>query len=642
MASPSLIGSPIQINAPWTQSNNVGGADTTEPYPSAFTTLAGDLIVAIQGGATGLSGTLTTTDDEANGYTNHTFAAGSSRCDMNIASTSPAAGTPALIWNRSATGNSDEAGGAAFLFRAHGGVGNVSPIANGQSGSIDCGDNSGLIVFCTDWNATAGAHTWAQINGQDPTLTGGVVGDGATWAVAWAYYADVGAAGSKSFALSAPSFGAGRIGAIEILGVPASATLSSPTGSAINSTSANVGATTDTGSGTLYAVVTTSSTAPSATQVKNGQDHTGATAAAAGTQTVSSTGAKTVQVYGLFGSTGYYAHLVQNSGSDSNVVSSSQFTTPGHGFATGTGPRSVSVAGAGPTGAGTAGQFTRSTSTGGGGGPFNDSAADSVAAADSATSTGVFGASAANSAAATDSSSSQAVVAAAGADSAAATDSASSAAVSAAAGADSAAATDSSSSQATIAAAAANTAAATDSASGQAVMAASASDSVAAGDSADCVVIKAVSASDSAAATDSAASAAATNVSAADSVAAGDSATVLVVKQADATDSASATDSATSTGTFAALALEIIVAGDLADADGGAGPPAPPPPITPTVPVGSSRSGAYVPRARRTESITYRDDGEPPELGAADLVRLMDEDEAMLAVLIAFVAQERL
>jgi hypothetical protein len=75
--------------------------------------------------------------------------------------------------------------------------------------------------------------------------------------------------------------------------------------------------------------VTTSSTQPTAQQIEDGKDHTGAAAAAAGFITVGSTGAKTDTASGLTASTAYYAHLVQFDLADnaSNRVVSAQFTT---------------------------------------------------------------------------------------------------------------------------------------------------------------------------------------------------------------------------------------------------------------------------------------------------------------------------
>lgn len=114
---------------------------------------------------------------------------------------------------------------------------------------------------------------------------------------------------------------------------PTAPVLSSPVGTATGATTATVGATTDEGNGTLYAVVTTSPTQPSDVQIKAGQDHTGAALAAGRkpTLTVSSAGAKTMAATGLAASTTYYAHLVHadSAGNNSNRVSSASFTTAG-------------------------------------------------------------------------------------------------------------------------------------------------------------------------------------------------------------------------------------------------------------------------------------------------------------------------
>ena len=64
----------------------------------------------------------------------------------------------------------------------------------------------------------------------------------------------------------------------------ASVTLTAPTQTSITQTTATLGATTDTASGTLYLVVTTSITAPSAAQIIAGQDESGNPAVFSGTK----------------------------------------------------------------------------------------------------------------------------------------------------------------------------------------------------------------------------------------------------------------------------------------------------------------------------------------------------------------------
>lgn len=105
--------------------------------------------------------------------------------------------------------------------------------------------------------------------------------------------------------------------------------LTTAVGTATGSTTATVGATTDEANGTLRVVVTTSATQPSIAQIKAGQDHTGATAPYAGSQTITTTGAKTFSATGLTASTTYYAHNLHTdaAANDSNRLSSASFTT---------------------------------------------------------------------------------------------------------------------------------------------------------------------------------------------------------------------------------------------------------------------------------------------------------------------------
>lgn len=106
-------------------------------------------------------------------------------------------------------------------------------------------------------------------------------------------------------------------------------TLTSPTGTATGSTTATGGATTNEANGTLYTCWTTTSTTPTAAQVKAGQNSAGAAAAAAASSAVTSTGAKTNNATGLTASTTYYAHSMHEDAAtnQSNVVTSASFTT---------------------------------------------------------------------------------------------------------------------------------------------------------------------------------------------------------------------------------------------------------------------------------------------------------------------------
>ncbi len=80
--------------------------------------------------------------------------------------------------------------------------------------------------------------------------------------------------------------------------------------------------------GNMYFVVTTSSSAPSATQVVVGQDENGAAATKAGTSAVTASTAKSFSVTGLSDSIQYYFYIVTvDSASNKSTVSNGTFTT---------------------------------------------------------------------------------------------------------------------------------------------------------------------------------------------------------------------------------------------------------------------------------------------------------------------------
>lgn len=108
-----------------------------------------------------------------------------------------------------------------------------------------------------------------------------------------------------------------------LLAGPAAPVLSAPIAPTVGTTTATVGATTDTASGTLYVQLL-----PAATAVP-----TAAAIIAAPTQSVavSSTGAKTFNLTALTASTAYRAHFAQTG--PSNVVSTASFTTAAAGTA---------------------------------------------------------------------------------------------------------------------------------------------------------------------------------------------------------------------------------------------------------------------------------------------------------------------
>lgn len=108
-------------------------------------------------------------------------------------------------------------------------------------------------------------------------------------------------------------------------------TLSSPVDASASDTTGTGSVSTNEGNGTLYFVVSTSASAPSAAQVKAGQMHTGAAAADSGSQAVAGTGVQTITggFTGLTAATTYYAHYMHEdaSANQSSVSSGDGFTT---------------------------------------------------------------------------------------------------------------------------------------------------------------------------------------------------------------------------------------------------------------------------------------------------------------------------
>lgn len=105
--------------------------------------------------------------------------------------------------------------------------------------------------------------------------------------------------------------------------------LSSPDAAATGTTTASLAVDTNVGSGTLYWVVTTSATPPSAAQVKAGNDHTGSAAVDSGSQAVSGTGTQNVSggATGLSSGTAYYAYFMHEESSQQSNVETDSFTT---------------------------------------------------------------------------------------------------------------------------------------------------------------------------------------------------------------------------------------------------------------------------------------------------------------------------
>jgi len=111
---------------------------------------------------------------------------------------------------------------------------------------------------------------------------------------------------------------------------PVGPVLSGAGSSSVTGNSASISVTTDTANGTLYWVVSTSSTPPTVAQIQAGNDSTGAAAKASGNQAVSVTGAQSANVSGLSTGVTYFAYFTHaNRYGYSSAVASASFTTSG-------------------------------------------------------------------------------------------------------------------------------------------------------------------------------------------------------------------------------------------------------------------------------------------------------------------------
>lgn len=99
-------------------------------------------------------------------------------------------------------------------------------------------------------------------------------------------------------------------------------TLTSPSGTGGTLACSGSVSTNESG-GTLYAVVTASATAPSAAQVKAGQDHAGASALRVVSQAVSATGTQTISSGSVTAGTRYWHYMHEDEAANQSTVASS-------------------------------------------------------------------------------------------------------------------------------------------------------------------------------------------------------------------------------------------------------------------------------------------------------------------------------
>lgn len=184
---------------------------------------------------------------------------------------------------------------------------------SGPSLSTTVESQNGDLVVVAFYQPSSNACPWALTDGNvrwERCVTTGSSGGGG----------DIdGGAGAATTVEAISQGGATRMALVAAALIPAGEpgpgddpVLTNPTASATGPTTATGSVDTDTGSGTLYWVVTQSSTAPSVSQVQAGQDHNGNPGAASGNQAVVAAGTQTADASGLEPETTYYFHFQQH------------------------------------------------------------------------------------------------------------------------------------------------------------------------------------------------------------------------------------------------------------------------------------------------------------------------------------------
>ena len=196
------------------------GSSTT-PKTVDVTVAAGDILVVLAS-TSSPSKTVGTPSGGGLTYTlNTSVESVSSRCNVYLWS-APCASSQTFTLSGSRTAGSGAFGFAAFRFGANGGTG-AATATNSATGNPSLGitttqNNSAIVVVTADWNGLDGAtRAYPTVNGSAPVertyqLS---LGSYTTYGV---YYADAGAAGSKTVGMSAPTGQQWSIAALEVIG----------------------------------------------------------------------------------------------------------------------------------------------------------------------------------------------------------------------------------------------------------------------------------------------------------------------------------------------------------------------------------------------------------------------------------------
>lgn len=194
------------------------GTDTV-----SVTIADGDLLVEVSATADTAATPGVPTGGTGVTWTAAQFSNTASKCSIR-SQTSTGAAAQTFTLSQAYTGSGPVNGATCLRFSGSDGVGASNKAEGSGTGpAVDLtteADNSAVVVIASDWAAGNGARTWRTVNGYTPAAGNGeytyayVSGQ---YTVYVAVYPDVGAAGTNSYGLSAPTQN-WTIHAIEVLG----------------------------------------------------------------------------------------------------------------------------------------------------------------------------------------------------------------------------------------------------------------------------------------------------------------------------------------------------------------------------------------------------------------------------------------
>jgi hypothetical protein len=203
--------------------------NSTSPKTASINLLGGDMLVVarVQESAGGVLNTTAPT-----GVTGATWSSrrnegtSSQHCRVNIHTAEGfSAGAYTLSCVRPGNQSGNQWGFGWAVLRNHGGVGNTAGEAlavNESQPALDLlttAADSCIFYALGDWNAVTGTQTGRTISGSSLTVVGNLAGNGSNYGTWMGLYVGVGAVGTKTVGLTAPTGQRPTHAAIEILGV---------------------------------------------------------------------------------------------------------------------------------------------------------------------------------------------------------------------------------------------------------------------------------------------------------------------------------------------------------------------------------------------------------------------------------------